>query len=428
MNAPPSPGVIGTSVFTRRAGALFCEDVPLADIAARFGTPTYVYSKAAIEAAFRAYTDALTGRRSLVCYAMKANANLAVLNLLARAGSGFDIVSGGELARVLAAGGDPHKVVFSGVGKTAAEIAQALAADILCFNLESISELEMVERVAASMSRRARVSIRVNPDVDPKTHPYISTGLKNNKFGVAYADTLPLYQQAAKLKHIEVVGIDCHIGSRINEIAPFIEAADRLLDLVDALQQEGITLQHIDFGGGLDIRYQEERPPPAAVLINALTARVDARGHGDKTLMFEPGRSIVGNAGALLTRVTIVKLGSEKNFLIVDAAMNDLLRPALYDAWMDVQAVQPRGGPLQTFDIVGPICESGDWLARARTLAAEPGDLLAILSAGAYGMSMASNYNSRGRPAEVMVDGDRMHCVRQRESVADLFAGESILP
>ena len=414
--------------FGRRDGELACEGVPLSVIARRFGTPTYVYSRAAIEAAFAAYAEALRGRRSLVCYAMKANPNLAVLNLLARAGGGFDIVSGGELARVIAAGGDPRKVVFSGVGKTDAEVAQALAADILCFNLESVAELEMVERVAARMGRRARVSVRVNPDVDPKTHPYISTGLKSNKFGVAYADTLPLYRRAATMAHVEIVGIDCHIGSRIGDVAPYLEAADRLLDLVEALAREGIELAHIDFGGGLDIRYRDESPPAAAELIGALVARVDARGHSGKALVFEPGRSIVGPAGALLTRVNIVKPGTEKNFLVVDAAMNDLLRPALYDAWMDVQPLQPRPGAGRTYDIVGPICESGDWLARERQLAVEPGDLLAILGAGAYGMSMASNYNSRARAAEVMVDGDRIYEVRRRETIEELFALESMLP
>jgi len=424
----PAAAAQPARAFRRHGGALACEGVALADIALRFGTPTYVYSRAAIEGAFAAYAAALRGRPSLVCYAMKANSNLAVLNLLARAGSGFDIVSGGELARVIAAGGDPRQVVFSGVGKTEGEIAQALAADILCFNLESVAELEMVERVAARMGRRARVSVRVNPDVDPRTHPYISTGLKSNKFGVAYADTLPLYRRAATMPHVEVVGIDCHIGSRIGDISPYLEAADRLLDLVDALGREGIALAHIDFGGGLDIRYRDENPPAAAELIGALVARVDARGHGGKTLMFEPGRSIVGAAGALLTRVNIVKPGAEKNFLIVDAAMNDLIRPALYDAWMDVQPVQPRSGSGRTYDIVGPICESGDWLARERPLAVEPGDLLAILGAGAYGMSMASNYNSRGRAAEVMVDGGRVYEIRRRETIEELFALESMLP
>jgi len=414
--------------FARRDGKLACESVLLEAIAEKFGTPTYVYSRAAIEYAFAAYTAALEGRPSLVCYAMKANSNLAVLDILARAGCGFDIVSGGELARVIAAGGDPRKVVFSGVGKTEAEIARALDAGILCFNLESVAELEMVERVAAAAGRRARVSVRVNPDVDPKTHPYISTGLRSNKFGVAYADTLPLYRRAAAMPHVEVVGIDCHIGSRIGDVAPYLEAADRLLDLVDALSAERIELAHIDFGGGLDIRYRDESPPAVADLIGALIARVDARGHGDKMLMFEPGRSIVGPAGALLTRVNIVKPGQEKNFLVVDAGMNDLVRPSLYDAWMEVQPVTQRDGPAHTYDIVGPICESGDWLARERQLAAEPGDLLAILGAGAYGMSMASNYNSRGRAAEVMVDGARAYEVRRRETVEELFALESVLP
>jgi diaminopimelate decarboxylase len=423
-NAPPAP----SGAFHRRDGTLCCEALPLERIAARFGTPTYVYSRAAIEAAFAAYTAALKDRPSLVCYAMKANSNLAVLNVLARSGAGFDIVSGGELARVIAAGGDPRRVVFSGVGKTTAEIAQALAADILCFNVESDAELEIVARVAAASGRRARISVRVNPDVDPKTHPYISTGLRSNKFGVAYADTLPLYRRAAAMQHVQIVGIDCHIGSRIGEVAPYLEAADRLLDLVDALAGEGIHLAHIDFGGGLDIRYRDENPPPAAELIGALVRRVEARGHGGKTLMFEPGRSIVGNAGALLTRVNIVKPGREKNFLVVDAAMNDLLRPALYDAWMDVQPVERRAGQLLTYDVVGPICESGDWLAQGRQLAVEAGDLLAILGAGAYGMSMASNYNSRGRAAEVMVDGDRAYEIRRRETVEDLFALESVLP
>jgi diaminopimelate decarboxylase len=419
---PPRPA------FHRRNGALCCEDVPLGQIAARFGTPTYVYSRASIEAAFAAYAAALQGRPALVCYAMKANSNLAVLDVLARAGSGFDIVSGGELARVIAAGADPRKVVFSGVGKTEAEIARALAADILCFNLESVAELEMVERAAAAAGRRARVSVRVNPDVDPKTHPYISTGLRANKFGVAYEDTLPLYRRAAALPHVEVVGIDCHIGSRIGDVAPYLEAADRLLDLVDALEREGIGLSHIDFGGGLDIRYRDETPPPPAELIGALLARLDARGHGGKTVLFEPGRSIVGPAGVLLTRVNIVKEGAEKNFLIVDAAMNDLIRPALYDAWMDVQPVALRDAPARVYDVVGPVCESGDWLARERRLAAQAGDLLAILGAGAYGMSMASNYNSRPRAAEVMVDGDRVYEVRRRETIEALYALESTLP
>ena len=414
--------------FERRAGALYCEGVSLESIGERFGTPTYVYSKRAILRAYQAYAVAIAARASLICYAMKANSNLAVLNLLARAGSGFDIVSGGELARAIAAGADPRKVVFSGVGKSELEIEQALRAGILCFNLESVPELEMIQRMAARLNTRAPISVRVNPDVDPKTHPYISTGLKGNKFGVAYADTLPLYQHAAKMAHIEVIGIDCHIGSQITGVAPYVDAADRLLDLVDALEGDGIRLHHIDFGGGLGIRYRDETPPDPATLIAAVLKRVDARGHGAKTVMFEPGRSLVGHAGVLLTRVNIIKHGEERNFAVVDAAMNDLLRPALYGAWMDVQRVHPGTGTPIIVDVVGPVCESGDWLARERELAVNAGDLLAVMSAGAYGMTMASNYNSRPRPAEVMVDGDDVYCVRQRETLDELFARESTLP
>lgn len=415
-------------VFHARHGDLHCEEVALAGIAARFGTPTYIYSKAALLAAYRGYAQALQGRRALVCYAIKANPNLAVLNLLAREGSGFDIVSGGELARVLAAGGDPAKAVFSGVGKSEAEIEAALKADILSFNLESIAELETVERVAARLRKRAPVSVRTNPDVDPKTHPYITTGLKSNKFGVAYADTLALYRRAAASPHLTVVGIDCHIGSQITEVQPYVDAADRILDLVDALEHEGIRLHHIDFGGGLGIAYRDETPPAPDALIRALLARVDARGHGSKTIMVEPGRSIIGRAGALLTRVLLLKHGETKNFAIVDAAMNDLMRPALYQAWMNVRAVQAATAAEARYDIVGPVCESGDWLARDRDLAISPGDLLAITDAGAYGMSMASNYNTRGRPAEVIVDGSTVYEVRRRETVEALFAGESLLP
>jgi diaminopimelate decarboxylase len=421
-------GEIPGAAFALREGALHCESVPLEAIAKRFGTPAYVYSKRAIEQAYRCYADAVASRASLICYAMKANSNLAVLNILARAGSGFDIVSGGELARVLAAGGDPRKTVFSGVGKSDAEIEQALRADILCFNLESVPELEMIQRTAARVGARARISVRVNPDVDPQTHPYISTGLKGNKFGVAFADTLSLYRRAAAMAHIEVAGIDCHIGSQIMAISPYVDAADRLLDLVDALERNGIQLHHIDFGGGLGIRYRDETPPDPGALIAALLARVDARGHGEKTIIFEPGRSIVGAAGVLLTRVGIVKHGAEKNFAIVDAAMNDLLRPALYGAWMNVQAVRPRATAPTVVDIVGPVCESGDWIARERAIALDAGDLLAVLDAGAYGMTMAGNYNSRPRAAEVMVDGADAYCVRQRETVDELFAGESVLP
>ncbi len=414
--------------FTLRAGALCCEDVPLAEIAARFGTPTYVYSRRAIEAAYGAYAHALAGRDALLCFAIKANSNLAVLNLLARLGAGFDIVSGGELARVLAAGGDARKTVFSGVGKTTVEIAQALAADILCFNVESAAELDMIETVAAQLGKRAPVSLRVNPDVDPNTHPYISTGLRENKFGVAYADAVALYRRAAASRHLEVVGIDCHIGSQITALAPYVDAADRVLDLVDALARTGIRLRHVDFGGGLGIRYRDEEPPAPGALVRALTDRMAARGHADKTLLLEPGRSLVGAAGALLTRVTLLKPGPAKNFAVVDAAMNDLLRPTLYDAWMDVQPVQPRSAEPIRYDVVGPVCESGDWLARDRELALAAGDLLAVLGAGAYGMSMASNYNSRPRAAEVMVDGASVYLVRRREQIEELFAGESVLP
>ena len=409
-------------------GRLQCEAVSLDALAERFGTPLYVYSRRAIEHAFDRYAMALQGRPSLICYAMKANSNLAVLDILARRGSGFDIVSGGELTRVLAAGGDPQKTVFSGVGKSEAEIEQALEAGILCFNIESAPELDRIDSVARRLGTRARISVRVNPDVDAGTHPYISTGLKNNKFGVAYADTLPRYRDAAARAGIDVVGIDCHIGSQITEIAPYIDAADRVLDLVDALQGEGIPLHHIDFGGGLGIRYEEEVPPAAEGLVQVLLAHVDRRGHGARTVMFEPGRSIVGNAGVLLTRVEYLKHGETKNFAIVDAAMNDLTRPAMYDAWMGVVPVAPRSGVTRTYDVVGPVCESGDWLARDRPLAVQPGDLLAVTSAGAYGMAMSSNYNTRTRAAEVMVDGDRAFLVRERERPSQLFAGESRLP
>ena len=421
-NLAPAPA------FETRAGELHCERVPLAAIAEQFGTPTYVYSRHAIERAYADYADALAGRPSLVCYAVKANSNLAVLGLLARAGAGFDIVSGGELARVLAAGGDPRKVVFSGVGKLDDEIESALRADVLCFNVESRPELEQIARIAKRVGRRAAVSLRVNPDVDAKTHPYISTGLRDNKFGVAYEDALAVYEQAASSRDLSVVGIDCHIGSQITAVGPYVDAAERIFDLVDALKRRGIDLHHIDFGGGLGIRYGEETPPSATELIAALLARLDARGHAGKMVMFEPGRSLVGSAGALLTRVSLLKRGATRNFAIVDAAMNDLIRPTLYGAWMEVRPVVRRDGPATRYDIVGPVCESGDWLARDRELALATGDLLAILGAGAYAMSMASNYNSRGRAAEVIVDGDRAFLVRRRERIADLYTGEALLP
>ena len=411
--------------FALRDGRLHVESVPLDAIAARFGTPCYVYSRAALEAAFRAFATALAGREHLVCYALKANSNLAVLGVLARLGAGFDIVSGGELARVVAAGGDPRKVVFSGVGKSAAEIRQALEADILCFNVESAAELGRIERLAAEHGRPAPVSFRVNPDVDPKTHPYISTGLKENKFGVAFEDALPLYRHAAASRSLRVVGVDFHIGSQLTETAPFVAALERVLELVDALARDGIALHHLDLGGGLGIRYRDEAPPPVAEYLGALLARVGTR---SLKILLEPGRALVGNAGALLTRVEYLKPGAEHSFAIVDAAMNDLMRPALYDAWHDIVPVAARSGPTRRYDVVGPVCETGDFLGHGRDLALEEGDLLAIMSAGAYGMSMSSNYNTRPRAAEVMVDGGSAHLVRERESIQALFALERTVP
>jgi diaminopimelate decarboxylase len=414
--------------FARRGGELFCEQVALQELAQRFGTPLYVYSRRAILDALGQYQRALDGRASLICYAVKANSNLGVLSLLARAGSGFDIVSGGELARVLAAGGTAPRVVFSGVGKTRAELQTALRAGILCFNVESEFELQDISAIAASLGKRAPVSLRVNPEIDPGTHPYIATGLKSSKFGVAYDRAFDLYRRAHADPHLHVVGIDCHIGSQMAQTAPVEEAADRLLDLVDRLQRDGVNLDHLDFGGGLGIAYQDETPPTIGQWVGAITRRVDARGHRDKTLLLEPGRSIVGPAGVLLTRVIGLKTGDGGNFAIVDAAMNDQIRPALYGAWMSVEPVEHRALPTRTYDIVGPICESGDWLARERTLAIERGDLLAMLGTGAYGMSMASTYNSRCRPAEVIVDDAQVHCVRRRETIDGLMAGESPLP
>jgi diaminopimelate decarboxylase len=411
--------------FAHRDGQMHVESVPLAAIAARFGTPCFVYSRAALEASFRAFTAALAGRDHLVCYALKANSNLAVLDVLARLGAGFDIVSAGELERVIAAGGDARKVVFSGVGKSAAEIRRALAAEILCFNVESAAELARIERIAAELGRRAAVSFRVNPDVDPKTHPYISTGLRQNKFGVAFEDAPALYRHAAASASLRVVGIDFHIGSQLTETAPFAAALERVLALVDALGRERIALAHLDLGGGLGIRYRDETPPPVADYLGTLLGQV-----GDRALkiLLEPGRSLVGNAGALLTRVEYLKPGAERNFAIVDAAMNDLMRPALYDAWHDIVPVAIRSGAPRRYDVVGPVCETGDFLGHQRELVIEEGDLLAIMSAGAYGMSMSSNYNTRPRAAEVMVDGAAMHLVRAREDIPGLFALERKLP
>ena len=416
------------SNFTYRAGKLHAESVALEDIASRFGTPCFVYSRNALQTALADFQQACArnGRPdTLICYAVKANSNLAILNLFARAGAGFDIVSGGELARVLAAGGDPGKVVFSGVGKTADEMRSALEAGILCFNVESESELSRLNAVAAAAGRKARVSLRVNPDVDPTTHPYISTGLKENKFGIEFGAAAAIYRKAAAMPHLAVVGIDCHIGSQLTETAPFIAALDKVLQLVDELAATGIVLEHLDLGGGLGIRYQDETPPAVDDYLAPLFARLAGR---RQKIMFEPGRHLVGNAGLLLTRVEYLKHNSEKNFAIVDAAMNDLMRPALYQAWHDILPVSPRKGAGHNYDIVGPVCETGDWLGRDRQLNLAEGDLLAVMSAGAYAMSMSSNYNSRGRAPEVMVDGALPHQIRARETPQELFALEQILP
>ena len=411
--------------FTSRDGELFAEGVALSAIAERFGTPTYVYSRAHIEAQYRAYADALSGTSHLVCFAVKANSNLAVLNVLARLGAGFDIVSGGELERVLAAGGRADRVVFSGVGKTREDMRRALEVGVHCFNVESVDELERLQQVAAEMGVRAPVSLRVNPDVDAGTHPYISTGLKENKFGIDIVAAEDVYIRAAQLPNLEVVGVDCHIGSQLTSLPPFLDALDRLLDLVDRLGDCGIHLRHLDLGGGLGVRYRDEEPPLAADYIKAVRERLGDR---DLALVFEPGRFIVANAGVLVTRVEYLKHTEHKDFAIVDAAMNDLIRPALYQAWMDVTAVTPRDGEARSYDIVGPICETGDFLAKDRQLALEEGDLLAVHSAGAYGFVMSSNYNTRGRAAEVLVDGEQAIEVRRRETVAELYAGESLLP
>ena len=413
------------NAFSLRNGELFAEDVALSQIAAQFGTPCFVYSRAMLERAYRSYDQAFGSRPHLICYAMKANSNLAVLNVFARLGSGFDIVSGGELARVIAAGGDPGKVVFSGVGKTRDDMRQALAAGVMCFNVESESELERLNDVARELNRKAPVSIRVNPDVDAKTHPYISTGLKENKFGVAFGEALRIYRKAHALRDLEVVGIDCHIGSQLTELAPFIDAFGKVLELVDRLAAEGIELKHLDLGGGLGIRYRDEMPPPPDAYVKAL---LDCVGERRQQILLEPGRSLVGNAGLLLTRVEYLKHGDARNFAVVDAAMNDLIRPALYEAYHDVREVRSSTARPKHYEIVGPVCETGDFLARDRELALDEGDLLAVMSAGAYGMTMSSNYNSRARAAEVMIDGGTMHLIRERERIEQLFAGERPLP
>ena len=414
------------SVLHREEGELRLEDVRLSEVAREFGTPCYVYSRAAIEEAFRAFDEGLQGVDHLVCYAVKANSNLAILDLLRRMGAGFDIVSGGELARVLAAGASPDRVIFSGVGKSQEEIAYALDAGIRCFNVESEPELERIEAIAARMGKRAPVSLRINPDVDARTHPYISTGMAGNKFGIPHGRALEAYRHAARLAHLRVTGIDCHIGSQILDTDPLDQALERVLDLVAALAAEGIALEHVDLGGGFGIRYRDEQPPDVRAYCRKLAGRLAGRGY---QVLLEPGRAIVGNAGVLLTRVEYLKTDKAKRFVVVDASMSELIRPALYEAWHDIVPVREEAArAAATYDVVGPVCESSDVLGHDRSLAVAPGELLAILSAGAYAMAMASNYNTRPRPPEVMVDGARAHLVRAKESVASLYALEKPLP
>lgn len=415
--------------FQFRNGILHAEDVALPDLARAHGTPLYVYSRHALNDAWEAYRSAAQGRDVLVCYGMKANSNLAVLHEFHRLGSGFDIVSGGELARVLAIGGDPAKIVFSGVGKQSWEIRAALDAGVKCFNVESEGELERIAQIAADMDIVAPVSLRVNPDVDAHTHPYISTGLKENKFGIDIEHAVAVYQRATQLPSLDIVGVDCHIGSQITEVSPYLDALNKLIDLIKKLADLGISLHHIDLGGGIGIRYTDETPLSPTNLLSRVFSTLDAQGLGHLQLVLEPGRSLVGNAGILLTTVEYLKHNEVKNFAVVDAAMNDLIRPTLYDAWHDVEAVVRRdSGGAALYDVVGPICESGDWLARNRSLKLEQGDLLAIMSAGAYAFTMSSQYNSRPRAAEVMVDGSAVHVVRQRETVDSLFANEQTIP
>ena len=411
--------------FSYQGSTLCAENVPLVEIAKQYGTPAFVYSRAAIERGYREFSEACGGRDALICYSVKANSNLAVLNLLARLGSGFDIVSGGELARVLAAGGRADRIVFSGVGKSEAELRAALDAGVLCFNVESEGELDRLASLASAAGKTAAVSLRVNPDVDPRTHPYIATGLRESKFGIAYEAAMPLYRKAASLPGIRVTGIDVHIGSQITDIGPFVSALEKVLEFVDVLEATGVRLDHLDLGGGLGIRYRDENPPTLKDYLGSLFDRLGGR---KLRMLFEPGRSLVGNTGLLLTRVEYLKHGVTKNFAVVDASMNDLIRPALYDAWHEVRPVIRREGPVRRYDIVGPVCESADFLAKERSLAVAAGDLLAIMSAGAYGMAMSSNYNSRPRPAEIIVDGARPWLVRERERVESLFASERLLP
>jgi diaminopimelate decarboxylase len=413
--------------FNYKGDVLFAEDVDLRQVAAEHGTPTYVYSRATLERHWHAFNNALAGHKHLICYAVKANSNIAVLNVLARLGSGFDIVSGGELARVIEAGGDPSKVVFSGVAKQEHEIRQALEAGIKCFNVESHPELDRINTVAQDMGVKAPISLRINPDVDAKTHPYISTGLKSNKFGIAADQALESYKYANSLSHLNITGMDCHIGSQLTELSPFEDALDKLLVLIDQLAELGITIEHLDLGGGLGVKYQEETPPD----LDEYAARLGSKLHDrpELTLILEPGRAIAANAGIMLTKVEFVKQGEEKHFAIVDGAMNDLIRPVLYSAWQNIIPVQVNHeGERKTYDVVGPVCETGDFLGKDRELTLAPGDVLAVRSAGAYGFVMASNYNSRRRAAEIMVDGDKSFVVRQREPLEDLWRGEQVLP
>ncbi|WP_041522113.1 diaminopimelate decarboxylase [Gilvimarinus agarilyticus] len=412
------------SFFTERSGQLYAEDVRLSDIAEQYGTPAYVYSRAAFTQHYLAYAQALGQHPGMICYAVKANSNIALLNLLARLGAGFDIVSGGELERVLTAGGDPKRIVFSGVGKTAAEMAKALAVGIHCFNVESEAELELLSQVATEKNKTARVSLRVNPDVDAKTHPYISTGLKENKFGIDINRAPVVYRRAAELPNIDIQGIDCHIGSQLTELDPFLDALDRLLVLVDNLSADGIQISHLDLGGGLGVTYRDEQPPEVATYMEAIKAKIGDR---ELALMFEPGRSIAANAGVLLTKVLYLKPTEAHNFAIIDAAMNDNIRPALYQAWQDIRPLAPSSGEVKRWDLVGPVCETGDFLGKDRDLALAPGDYLAVMSAGAYGFTMASNYNTRARAVEILVDGDQIHVIRERESFVDMIRGEHIV-
>lgn len=427
--AIPLPKLSG---FSERDGNWYAEEIPLSDLAKEFGTPLYIYSKKALTEAYQAYdkacVDSKGQRRARVHYAMKANSNLAVIDCFKKLGAGFDLVSGGELARALAVGADPKSLVFAGVGKSSDEIAQALNASVKCINVESVAELHNINRIAVKLNCRAPISLRVNPDVDAQTHPYISTGLKDNKFGIAYHEVLKTYREAAQLSNIDVVGIDCHIGSQITTTAPYLDALDKVLDLVAQLKREGIVIHHLDLGGGLGISYGDETPPDITEFTNTLLNHVAERGFAHLDVVLEPGRSLVGNAGVLLTKVEYLKPGAEKNFCIVDAAMTELMRPALYEAHHGIVPIQTKQTKALTYDLVGPVCESGDWLGRDRKLAVEEGDLLAILSAGAYGFVMASNYNTRPKPPEIMVDGKNAYVIRTREKMSDLFATENVLP